>query len=85
MVTQYLSLYCHNFIQKRMTYKLVCSVSNQQIGINLPEAFKNKRRVTVIIDDHANQNNDKFLEMLEAIHDPLFLEDVADTLRNFAI
>jgi len=68
-----------------MTTKLVSSVSNQQIVINWPEAFKNKRRVTFIIDDHANQKNDKFLEMLEAIHDPLFREDVEDTLRTFAI
>ena len=66
-----------------MTYKLVCSVSNQKIVATLPEAFKNKSRVTVIIDDHANQKNDKILEMLEAIHDPLFLEDVEDVQKDF--
>lgn len=56
---------------------------NNQLIINLPDRFKSKKKVKVIIED-VDENRDLKIAMLKkASADPLFLADVAETVSDF--
>jgi len=59
-----------------MTYKMVCTVKDNQVVLNLPPYLRNKKELTIFIDDQLDTRFSK-LELLKmASNDPLFLEDV---------
>ncbi|WP_146153599.1 hypothetical protein [Adhaeribacter arboris] len=58
-------------------------MSNNQLIINLPESFSNKRRVLVIIDDDIDEVNEKLLLLKQATNDPLFLADIQEVKEDF--
>lgn len=56
---------------------------NNQLIINLPDSFKSKKKVKIIIED-IDENRDLKIAMLKkASTDPLFLSDVAETVSDF--
>ncbi|PSR54802.1 hypothetical protein AHMF7605_15465 [Adhaeribacter arboris] len=66
-----------------MKLKQIYDVSNNQLIINLPESFSNKRRVLVIIDDDIDEVNEKLLLLKQATNDPLFLADIQEVKEDF--
>jgi hypothetical protein len=66
-----------------MTYKQVCKVNNNQIIITLPEDFKNKKQVTIMIDDEVDTKTQKLEMMKQAAKDPLFLSDIKEIQHDF--
>lgn len=66
-----------------MTLKQICAVSNNQLIINLPESFKNKQRVLVIVDDNIDEANEKLMLLQQAATDPLFLADIQEIKEDF--
>ena len=67
-----------------MTFEKTYEVQkNNQLVINLPERFKSKKKVRVIIED-IDENRDVKIEMLKkASTDPLFLSDIVETTSDF--
>ncbi|MFZ4544689.1 MAG: hypothetical protein ACOYOA_11605 [Saprospiraceae bacterium] len=66
-----------------MTYKVICSVKDNQVTLTLPPDFKDTNYVTVYIYDHIDSKSAK-LELLKlASHDPLFLADVKEISEEF--
>ena len=67
-----------------MKHKKVYTVSgNSQLVIDLPESFKNKDKVLVIIDDVIETKEDKLERLKEAMNDPLFLSDMQEINQDF--
>ncbi len=66
-----------------MTFKMVCPVNDNQVIVNLPPDFSNKKQVTVYVDDQVDVKSAK-LELLKmASNDPLFLADIKEILLDF--
>jgi HJR/Mrr/RecB family endonuclease len=67
-----------------MKHKKVYTVSgNNQLVIDLPESFKNKDKVLVIIDDVIETKEEKLEILKEAMSDPLFLSDMQEVNKDF--
>ena len=66
-----------------MTYKQVCKVNNNQIINTLPDDFKNKKQVTIVIDDEVDTKTQKLEMMKQAAKDPLFLSDIKEIQHDF--
>lgn len=66
-----------------MTFRQVCKVTNNQIVVNLPPDFVNKRQVTVVIDDVVDTKAQKLEQLKAALNDPLFLADVKEIQNDF--
>ena len=67
-----------------MTYSKTYEIQkNNQLIINLPDSFKRKRKVKVIIEDLDDKANLKVKLLKKASKDPLFLADVAETNSDF--
>ena len=66
-----------------MTLKQICNVKDNRLIINLPQSFKEGRRVMVIIDDELNVREDKMVLMQKAAKDPLYLADMAEVEEDF--
>jgi hypothetical protein len=66
-----------------VTYRLTVPVYNNQIIVNLPANFNDKKQVTVIVDDQIDTVNQKMDLMKLAAVDPLFLSDVEDVEKDF--
>jgi len=74
------------FLQKinEMTFEKTYDVQkNNQLIINLPERFKSKKRVRVIIEDIDENREIKIALLKKASTDPLFLSDIAETVSDF--
>jgi len=74
------------FLQKinEMTFEKTYDVQkNNQLIINLPERFKSKKRVRVIIEDIDENRDIKIALLKKASTDPLFLSDIAETVSDF--
>jgi hypothetical protein len=56
---------------------------NNQLIIQLPNKFKLKRQVRVIIEDVDDEEMEKINLLKQASQDPLFLEDIAETNADF--
>jgi len=61
-----------------MTYKMVCEVKNNQVVLTLPDDLRDKKEVTIIIDDEVDNRYLKFEALKSASSDPLFLADVLE-------
>ena len=62
-----------------MTVKQVYNTENkEQLLINLPESFRKKRRVLVVLDDSVDTRADKLEVMKGAKNDPLLQADIQE-------
>ena len=66
-----------------MTFKIVCSVQDNQVTITLPPDFSDRKEVTVIVEDAADDRAKKFELMKQAAQDPLFLDDIREIREDF--
>jgi hypothetical protein len=66
-----------------MTYKIVCPVKNNQVILTLPPGFRNKKEVTVYVDDQIDVKSQKLEAMQMAAKDPLFLADIHEIHADF--
>lgn len=67
-----------------MTFEKTYEVQkNNQLIINLPERFKSKKRVKVIIEDVDDVRQDKIELLKKASKDPLFLSDINEVSSDF--
>ena len=66
-----------------MTYRIVCSVNNNQIVVILPPDFSDKKQVTVFVDDQVDNKTQKMELLKMASNDPLFLADIKEIHDDF--
>lgn len=67
-----------------MTFERTYEVkNNNQLVIKLPDSFKSKKRVRVIIEDIDEDKNSKIESLRRAAKDPLFLSDVQEIQDDF--
>ena len=67
-----------------MVLKQIYNTDNKnQILINLPDSFKRKKRILVVIDDSVDTKSDKMDLMKIASKDPLFLADIVSISKDF--
>jgi hypothetical protein len=66
-----------------MTLKQVYNVNNNQLTINLPENFRGKKQVMVIVEDIEESQLNKYLLMKKAATDLLFLSDIQEINSDF--
>jgi hypothetical protein len=57
---------------------------DNRIIIKLPERFKSKKRVKVIIEDVDDSRQEKIKLLSKASKDPLFLSDINEVNSDFA-
>jgi len=69
-----------------MTFEKTYDIhKNNKLIIELPEKFKSKKRVRVIVQD-IDENRSKKIKLLhKASIDPLFLSDIDEISRDFKI
>jgi hypothetical protein len=67
-----------------MIVKQIYNTDNKnQILINIPDSFKRKKRILVVIDDSVDTKTDKMELMKIASKDPLFLADIDSISKDF--
>ena len=67
-----------------MTVRQYCEIHNNQVVVQLPQSFKNNKKVLVIVDDNIDEIiNDKFYLLKKAATDPLFLADIEEVESDF--
>jgi hypothetical protein len=66
-----------------MTLKQVYDVNNNQLTIDLPENFRGRKQVMVIVEDIEQVQLDKYLLMKKAATDLLFLSDIQEINSDF--
>jgi hypothetical protein len=66
-----------------MTFEQTCEVKNNQLVINLPSSFRNKKRVKVIVEDDDQLHSNKMNLLKKASTDPLFLADIDEVNQDF--
>ena len=60
-----------------MIFKQIYNTDNKnQILINLPENFRGKKRILVVLDDSIDIKENKMELMKKASEDPLFIADI---------
>jgi len=57
--------------------------NNNQILINLPESFRRKSKILVVLDDCVDSKSQKMELMRTASIDPLFLADINSISQDF--
>jgi len=68
-----------------MIVKQVYKIDHKsQLLINIPENFRDKRQILVVLDDSVNSKADKIALMKIASSDPVFLEDIESISRDFS-
>jgi hypothetical protein len=68
-----------------MTFEKTYDVQkDNRIIIQLPERFKSKKRVKVIIEDVDDSRQEKIKLLSKASKDPLFLSDINEVNSDFA-
>ena len=68
-----------------MTFEKTYEVQkDNRIIIKLPERFKSKKRVKVIIEDIDDSRQEKIKLLSKASRDPLFLSDINEVNSDFA-
>ncbi len=55
----------------------------KQILVDLPEYFRKKSRVLIVLDDSIDSNSEKMELMKHAKNDPLFQADIKDVTEDF--
>ncbi|HUX53987.1 MAG TPA: hypothetical protein VMV56_06215 [Williamwhitmania sp.] len=67
-----------------MTFEKTYDIQkNNQLVINLPERFRSKKKVRVIIEDIDENREDKLSILKKAASDPIFLSDIAEIDSDF--
>ena len=66
-----------------MRHSQVCDIQNNQLIINLPEEFRNKKKVLVIVDDTIDSKTEKLTLLKQAASDPLFIADIKAVNDDF--
>lgn len=66
-----------------MTLRKICEIKNNQLTLNLPDSFKGKKKVLVIVDDAVDGNAKKLALLKKAAADPLFVADVKEVNNDF--
>ncbi|MDZ7778084.1 MAG: hypothetical protein U5L09_21930 [Bacteroidales bacterium] len=67
-----------------MTFENIYEVKkDNQLIINLPERFRSKKKVKVIIEDIEESRQNKIKLMKQASKDPLFLSDINEINSDF--
>lgn len=67
-----------------MTFEKTYEIQkNNQLTIKLPEKFKSKKRVRIIIEDVDDDRNAKLDLLKKASKDPLFLSDIQEVKDDF--
>jgi hypothetical protein len=69
-----------------MTFEKTYNVQqNNQILISLPDRFKTKKKVRVIVEDFDDSREEKIRLLKKASKDPLFLSDISEVTSDFEI
>ncbi len=67
-----------------MTFEKTYEIQkNNQLTIKLPEIFRSKKRVRIIIVDVDDDRNAKLDLLKKASKDPLFLSDIQEVKDDF--
>lgn len=66
-----------------MTITRICEIQGNQLIIQLPAHFTNKKEVLVIVNDSFDERAAKLALLREAVNDPLFLADIAEVQADF--
>ncbi len=67
-----------------MTFEKIYEIQkNNQLTIKLPEIFRSKKRVRIIIVDVDDDRNAKLDLLKKASKDPLFLSDIQEVKDDF--
>jgi len=61
----------------------IYQVKDNKVIINLPAAFKNKKKLLVTLNDVADSQANKLDMLKKAAKDPLFLADIAEINNDF--
>ena len=67
-----------------MTLRKIFSTKNNQVIIDLPESFRNKKEVLVIVDDNISGSTEKLNLIRNAMTDQLFLDDISEVKKDFS-
>ena len=66
-----------------MTLRRIVDIINNQLILTLPESFRGKKQVLVIVDDSVETKNEKLALLKLAAADPLFIADIKETTDAF--
>jgi len=66
-----------------MTYRIICPVKNNQVVLTLPPNFRDKKEVTIYVDDQIDVKSQKMDAMKMAAKDPMFLADIHEIHADF--
>lgn len=67
-----------------MIVKQIYTTENQsQILINIPESFRGRKYILVVLDDSVDSRAAKLELMKKASNDPLFLSDIEEISSDF--
>ncbi len=67
-----------------MIIKQIYNTENKSnLTITLPENFRKKRRVLVVLDDSVDTKSEKLKLMALASKDPLYIADIEETVADF--
>ncbi|MBN8702941.1 MAG: hypothetical protein J0M08_07745 [Bacteroidetes bacterium] len=66
-----------------MTLRNIYEVKNNQLIINLPDSFRNKKKLLVTVDDSVDTKTQKLELLKKAVNDSLFLDDIKSVNDDF--
>ncbi|MFN2423993.1 MAG: hypothetical protein ABR572_09470 [Cryomorphaceae bacterium] len=67
-----------------MTFKKTYKIQkDNRLVIELPERFKSRKKVRVIIEDIEESRTEKIKSLRKAANDPLFLSDIEEIASDF--
>ena len=66
-----------------MTLRQICDVVNNQLLITLPDSFRDKKKVLVIVNDNVDNRASKIELFKKASVDPLFNADIKEIDDDF--
>ena len=76
--------YEHDKIINKMIVKQVYNIeSSGQLTITLPESFRKKKQILVVLDDSEDTRADKMKIMRSAADDPMFIADVEKSSSDY--
>lgn len=67
-----------------MTLKKVYQITGNELVIHIPDTFRDKKKVLVVIDDSIDTVDKKLDLLKKAASDPVFLKDVKEISEDFA-
>ncbi len=67
-----------------MIVKQIYKTENKsQLMIDIPERFRGKKRILVVLDDSVDATSEKMLMMQKAGNDPMFQADIDSVSADF--